>query len=477
VRTWKCNLAPLWLCLALVPCALAQHAGQNHDGLGRFVNALAQDGFVVSAGDARRWNPMEDFCAGTIPSAQAFNNEPYLQIRVPRSPEDPSLTRDFKLRPDEAIVLIGLTPPPVKYFSYTPYLATRVYGDGNGQTRKQLLASLGDGVNNAVIRSIGSTPFNSPMAIVFTPDRATDARVRAALQRAGYPAAMINTVVFPASMPKLGFGETADELNIVTRTAVWQSQAEADAYTNDPPLTILRVTPGIQATASPFRVPPLRVRGTGRTEMDLMNKLDQLRQGIVDTYERVGLQATDVPTVPMCYEGYDLIQRRMWCGDSRDALYIAAGNVDLADPAASTDITLGDDEFLMVYGVNHVATGKATYMNLNFYADPIAALFVGSISDKDFPAAASNFLAGDPAAGLMYAYKVSRNCTAGEPNCLQLSVPDGCTRLTLDSSTLLTVFERIYLEPATRIGPALPEMVYDRVLKFSPRPPEQPKQQ
>jgi hypothetical protein len=76
---------------------------------------------------------------------------------------------------------------------------------------------------------------------------------------------------------------------------------------------------------------------------------------------------------------------------------------------------------------------------------------------------------GDPAADLMYAYKISRNC-GGEANCLQLSVPAGCTRLTLDAGTLLGVFTRIYLEPATRIGPAMPEMLYDRILKFSPEP-------
>jgi hypothetical protein len=67
----------------------------------------------------------------------------------------------------------------------------------------------------------------------------------------------------------------------------------------------------------------------------------------------------------------------------------------------------------------------------------------------------------------MYAYKISRDC-GGEEDCLPLAVPDGCTRLSLDSSTLLGVFTRIYLEPATKVGPAMPEMLYDRIIKFSP---------
>ncbi len=65
----------------------------------------------------------------------------------------------------------------------------------------------------------------------------------------------------------------------------------------------------------------------------------------------------------------------------------------------------------------------------------------------------------------MYVYKISRNC-GGEPQCLELST---CGLLTLDSDTLLGIFTRIYLEPATKVGPAMPEVLYDRVLEFSPQ--------
>ncbi len=109
-------------------------------------------------------------------------------------------------------------------------------------------------------------------------------------------------------------------------------------------------------------------------------------------------------------------------------------------------------------------------MNINVYASETAKLTLGAINDQNFTdkGTATPFLsAGDPDADLMYAYKISRDC-GGEANCLQIAPPEGCTRLNLDSDTLLGVFTRIYLEPATRIGPAMPEMLYDRVLKFSP---------
>jgi hypothetical protein len=392
------------------------------------------------------------------------NNEPYLLLLVPESVEKPQLQLNFQLRPDEAIVLIGLTPPTAKYFSFSPYVWTRVSPDG---TRHQLAASLGDAVNNATVKTIGPTPFNAPVALIFTPDQGTDARVRAALQRAGYPAAIINTVVFPASMLNLGHRETADELRAGVRTAIWQDSAAGDAYVNNPPLKVFRVTPHPTATANPFPAPPLRIRGTGQTEMDLMNKLGQLRQGIIDA--NPGLNVIDIPSKPSSYEGYDFIQRGVdpW-GDSRDALYITAGWVP--EVGSNDKVTLANDEFLMVYGPNHVATGKATYMSINVYASEDGMLTLGNVDDRKITGTAMPYLpAGDPATDRMYAYKVSRNC-GSEPNCLALST-DNCERVTIDSNTIRVLWIRTYLEPATKIGPAMPEILYDRVIKLSPQSP------
>jgi hypothetical protein len=39
----------------------------------------------------------------------------------------------------------------------------------------------------------------------------------------------------------------------------------------------------------------------------------------------------------------------------------------------------------------------------------------------------------------------------------------------LDSDTQLGIFFRNYLEPPTRVGPAASELLYDQVIKFSPK--------
>ncbi len=454
--------------LLQVPSALSQRVGQRPDAVTTFTNALDQAGFDVRAGAAIAYNRSELWCENAVGDENAWyaNNEKYVIPLVPKSAQDPQLDATFQLQPDEAIVLIGRTPPPVRYFNYQPYLFRRAYPDGSSQ---QLFASLGDAVNNATIKTIGPTPFNAPVVLIFTPDQGTDARIRAALRHAGYPVAIINTLVIPASLLNLGYGETADQFKIGSRTAIWEKQSDADLYIAHPPLSVLRVTPRITATANPFPTPPLHVRGTGHTEMDLVKELDQLRQGIVAAHP--GLHATDITPPNPLFDGYHYIQRSIDpLGDTRDALYFAAGYLPEYD--STNRLTLADDEFLVVYGANHVETGKATYMNINVYASETAKLTLGSIDDRSFTnnTAAPYLPADDPSANLMYAYKISRSGVA-EPNCLQLSAPPDCTRLTLDSSTLLGVFTRIYLEPATKVGPAPAEILYDRVIKFSPRSP------
>lgn len=459
--------------LSLAPCAFSQPPGQDARALTAFQDALKQDGFDVNQGIAFRINLVDAWCSGTIPSWIPFNHalysnsQPYLAPAVPKSSSEPqNLSPLFRLGHDEAIVIVGQTPPPERYFGFYAFLRTRVGLDG---TRQPLWATLGDAVNNATVKTTGSTPFNSPIALIFTPDQGTDARIRKALGRGGYPAAIINTVVFPTPMLNLGHGDDSDEFIIAVRNSMWQNQANGDAYIQNPPLNVFRVTPRVQATANPFPVPRLRVRGTGQTEMALMKQLGLLRQRIIAA--KSPLYHKDVAVQTTVYEGYDYMQRGVdpW-GDSRDSLYLTAGYVPEFD---STEvITLADDEFLMVYGVNHVATGKASYHSFNFYSSMEGKVPIGAVEDPAFPGSATPYLADDPAAAeLMYAFKVSRNC-GQEPNCLTLAI-NNCSKVTIGPNTVLGMFFRMYLEPATKVGAAMSEVLYDRVIKFSPRAPAQ----
>jgi hypothetical protein len=134
------------------------------------------------------------------------------------------------------------------------------------------------------------------------------------------------------------------------------------------------------------------------------------------------------------------------------------------------ELKLGDDDFLIAYGVDHVVTGKATYTNVNAYASEDAKLSLGSVFSHDLEGSAYQYLnQGDPAAGLTYAYKISRHCGANEPFCLQIA-PPACANITIDSNTLLGIAFRLYLEPDANLGAAHPEILYDQIIKFSPKP-------
>jgi len=186
--------------------------------------------------------------------------------------------------------------------------------------------------------------------------------------------------------------------------------------------------------------------------------------------------AAEYMSGPGGYDGYDHIQqmKRAYL-DCRDTIYVGSGT-DAFPSNLNYSITLKDDEFLVIYGVNHTATGKASYMNLNAYArDP--QLAIGSVFDTDFAHSADAYLpTGDPAAPLMFAYKISWQC-GEESFCLPMS-SGNCARLHLDGpdnevtrgNAPLAFATRSYLEPATSIGPAFTEVVYHRMIKFSPRP-------
>jgi hypothetical protein len=457
--------------LLSAPCALAQRTGQHVDPVEQLRLELEQGGFSVHAGVVSTVDWAGMYCKGERADAGYVNKAPYFMIQVPQS-SDPSapVAEYFKLRPDEAIVLIGPTPPPVKYFGFNAFLGTRFYPDEPaGTQRRWLVATLGDAINNATIKTAGPTPFGTLAVIIFTPDRGTDASIRTALRRTGYPAAVVNTMVLPSSMLKLGESDTADELTLKMRIGLVEGSPERlDAYVRDAgtAVKVLRVTPTATTAADPFPVPPLRVRGTGQGEMNLMRKVDELRAGIVAA--NPGMHATDILSMPVGYEGYDYIQRRTTPGaDSRDNLFLAAGYIPQF--GSNQRVTLAEDEFLVVYGVNHVATGKASYASFNVYASEFAKLSIGQVFHDKFPGTAARYLpSGDPAVSSLYAVKASRNC-GDDPSCVPLRV-DACPVLTLEDDTAVGFFFRMYLEPATKAGAAMQEIVYDRAIKFSPRP-------
>ena len=365
----------------------------------------------------------------------------------------------YKLRPDEAVVFIGRTPPPCRYFSARSYLFTR-QDVGTGQ-RQTLFASLGDSLNQMNLATSGrQNPYDSYTVVISTADRGTDRRIRTALAAAGIPGSIINTDVLPSGLPlRMGLYPAADEFSLFFRFAGFSDPILRDQYLAASPGLVLRVTPSLPVARDPYPVTPFARRGTGKSEVELLPGLPRalkqlersVRAGIAPS-----LKVKRLATLPASFmNGYNCIGKNFPClGDLSDATYIVGGLGVRLEP--------GPDSYILVLGVNHYMTGKATYMNLAPYYIP-QALGVDAVDEEDLFGSANRYLPHHPYRSYLYAYKISRDC-AGDPDCMEISesfpgVPLG---------KAMSIMERAYLDPRTGIGPAYNEIINPVFLLVTP---------
>jgi hypothetical protein len=391
-----------------------------------------------------------------------------------------NITPFTSLRPDEAIVFVGRTPPECRYFSFDLYLMDRTYGN---ETR-WIYANLGDTLNHLVINTEGTpegqpgNPFNQTTIVVTTADKGIDQRIREAAKSAGYSDGIINTQVIPSAMVNMGVENDSDTFNVLLRPTQFTDEQAGNNYVNNTPATVFRVTPNETAELDPYDMPKLRVRGMGTTEFDLMDDLEELRIAILDKYS--GLNATELPTSQVMTVGSDALQRGIDVyGPPNDCCYLWTGNQTVSSPTPpfpdltqyygflrEPAITLGNDtnEFIIVYGVNHVATGKAIYENFVLYGADVWN-GVGMVNDLDFNGTAKEYLPDNPNAKYLYVYKFARNCE-GDTNCYEVPYDMGAYGINLDQPVF--VGWRMYLDESTKTGPSYSEIVYDRAIKFDP---------
>ena len=368
----------------------------------------------------------------------------------------PGLIQGWQLNPDEAVVLVTKTPPECTYFSYCGFIFYKYYDKEKG--RKWVWTSFNDPLNNLTINTSGTpggakgNPFNKDTIIIITADKGTDQRIRSAAVAAGYPADIINTYVVPDSMVKLGKGPEFDTMVFGQRMALFADEKAGQEYTNAISAAI-KVTPVSQPKLDPFPAPELRVRGTGKTEVDLQPALDELRKAILAKHS--SLAAQELETYVWLPESYDAVQRELYvAGESRDTVYLRCDNFTLGN---------APDEFVVVYGVNHAASGKATYSNCNFYGEA-GWNGVAGIYNTEYTGSAEPYLPGNPLAKYLYVCKFARGCGT-EKTCVTVPTGPKAHGVELDQPAFIGF--RAYLEPATRVGPNYTEILYDRVIKFS----------
>ena len=436
-----------------VPAPIERHRLLVHE-------ELSSRGFAVASGYFRLYTredcqysyPVMHTCYGNNPAA------PYVTFAVPPWPEEhvaPSLheafgqTREdfsttFRFDPREALVIFGQLPPPAAYFGMQTYLFTRsgtIYTQSAiyqyiashylpllptffapvpnlDPPRIQLFASLGNSINDVVVKNQSGAAFNQERFFIITPDRAMDRAVREALAALGVPARDIFTEPIP-STAILGLGEDADDFLFVMRYAMPRDGGApgsvSDTWRNTLPLTVLRIRETGDRAPEPYGAPRLDQRtavdesalapGLATLVSEVCNRWGQpcATGDCSDRYEPfIDLQSPPISLVgPVCSDLATNIG--MNClGDTQDTTY--QGTVNL---------TLDQGEVYAVAGTFGVRTGNATYVGLSVN-DSLLVKGLDNVETDRLRSTVSAYAAVLDDPDKYFLYYFSRDCTALE---------------------------------------------------------------
>ncbi|MET9152245.1 hypothetical protein ABZX82_13400 [Streptomyces griseoflavus] len=460
------------------PAAKTSAAPPADAHVARFERRLAQSGYVSQSGTEAVFDLNRRYCEGALFSGMWPNPQsPYIVTNLPEVPGQKANTNPpvtWRMREDEAVVLIGTTPPPEAYFSFD---LTMVRGSLN--TGPVLWPAVGDPVNRGTVKTAGPTPFGQPFALVITGHERTRAEVHEMLAASGLGGA-INDATVPPAMFRLGLGDDADQFLLGIRTAAPEpgSEKALDDYRAAPPLRILRVRPkGASAdqttpvyAPAPLPVPRLRVAGTGATELDLNPSLQKLRQRIIDAHP--GFEARDVAMERGFEQSYPGLQSNKVIDPPTPGIGALSNDAD--DPL-SPPFSLPDGSFVVAYGTNHVATRQASYSSISLYADEEAAVSVTAKNHRDLRGTARDYLPASPDADQLYAWTFSRAGDAGPTGPHVTALPpagtDFCAQYGADrpvDMSRMQAVARAYMQPETLTHPALSSLLLDRLLVFTP---------
>ncbi|MFH0802250.1 MAG: hypothetical protein V2A78_07680 [bacterium] len=478
--------------------------------INKFISSLENDHFTVQEGQVIYLDALKMASEGLLKSCFGNNQgSPYLTYILPPAPgQNPAAGQNppvhynpndpnnypanpdfyppgllYKLRNDEAIVFIGKITPKCVYFGYRSYVfyvenkpgkeypPNSVIGNSTTGLYHPIFGSLGDQLNNLNIYSDGTpsgkpgVPFDSVTAIIVSADRGINQRVRSALVQSGYPSYMVNDDVIPSGFVKMGLEKGKDAFSYLMRISQFENAAAGKNFLDTLGSTsrVFRVTPQDSTALQPYPVPVLKPRGSGKSEFEILSNvtedMEYLRSRILQTYAAPGYNYTELNTVIGIPEGFVAYANDVNAqGDNRDTTYLKADDFQFNS----------DDDFLIIYGLNHDMSGKSIYNNAVFYGKALLNGVATVFSQLFLHSAVSYFPQGYSNADKYYVYKMARNASPGE-NCVVIPKstgnPDG-SAYGVDNNQDVFVAFRAYIELATGIGTSYYEIQYDRAIIF-----------
>lgn len=476
-----------------------------------FISILNKMGFIVQEGKISYIDILKLCSEGKIGSCLGNNTgAPYAVCSLPPSPnQNPSEGQEppigynpynpnnypanidyigpgvnSKLRPDEAVVLIGRTPPPALYYCFRSYIGfienkpekdySEYITDGNYNTGfyHMIFASLGDQLNNYNLwtgntpKGMPGEPFNSNTIIISTADININKQIRNALEAAGYSSNIMNNDNIPIELVNMGLEKGKDTFIYMMRIALWANQNIGNQYLDniDKFIKVFRITPKIPiSNLNPWPVPSLKIRETGITEYQVVpnSRRDfyHLRNEIIKKYGSAEYEPIDLELGLGIPDNYNAILRDFNVyGDDRDAVYFKTEDFKLTS----------DDDFLIIYGINHERTGKAIYSNASFYGVELFNGVAGAFSTVQFPDTALEFFPkGYENAKYYYVYKMARK--SDEDNVVIIPYSTGNPlgkAYGVDNNQNARIVFRVYLDKIAMVGPYVFDIIWDDAILF-----------
>jgi hypothetical protein len=391
----------------------------------------------------------------------------------------------YKLRPDEAIVFIGTTPPPALYYcmrSYVGFIENKPEKDyseyitaGNDNTGlyHMIFASLGDQLNSFNIwtddtpNGAPGKPFDNSTVIISTASQNINQQIRDALTSVGYNKDIMNDDNIPMNLVNMGLEKGKDNFIYMMRFVLWADQNVGTQYVNqiNQHLKVFRITPKVPVQdINPWPVPTLKIRETGITEYqvvtDARRDFDHLRNEIIQKYGGNEYDHLDLDTMIAIPDNFHaILQDVNVYGDDRDAVYFKTEDFQLTS----------DDDFLIIYGINHERTGKAIYSNASFYGAEFYNGVVAAFSTVQFPDSALEYFPdGYENAGYYYAYKMARK--ADDENVIIIPYSTGNPlgkAYGVDNNKDARIVFRVYLDQIAMVGPYIFDIIWDKAIIFT----------
>jgi hypothetical protein len=459
------------------------------------IQELQKQGFEVKRGYFKLWTIEDcDYTANIMGTCYGNNPAaPYVITTLPPWPEeavDPVMSNIwgpseegyhdiYRFDPREAIVILGLLPPPGSYFSEQTWLFTRkealrtdsstydaimksellspflplFFSTVPGHDdRAQALSSLSNIVNNVVIERQSGAAFNQVRYFIITPDQVMDRAVRNAFAGISVKDRDVFTERIPSDM-RVGLESSADDFSTWIRYAHPRDGGRpgtpSDTWRNELPLVVLRVR-DTGTNREPEQYPPVVLEDRSVVdERPLQSDLEGLLFAVSRRWEqpcastncsdRAGTFA-DLQTSPTNMVGPSCIPIGENClFDTQDTSYQLYGRM-----------SLDNGEVYAVAGTLGTETGNATYVG--FGINQVSKLKgVADLSQEDLRGTAKAYAREVNNTHKFYLYYFTRDCSGIEGlthgNCLSLQeslIPQG---------DRFAISIREYIKPGTQRGP------------------------